>query len=71
MLEELQEKGIRHNSHNTKRTVAQSEKKRSGTGGDPGRVGAHKQKHLHSSTCTCSNLRSFYTNIASFVNKRE
>ena len=42
-------------------------KKRSGTGGDPGRVGAQKQKHVHSSTRTCSNLRSFYTNIDSFV----
>ena len=40
-------------------------------GGDPGRVGAQKQKHVHSSTRTCSNLRSFYTNIDSFVNKRE
>ena len=61
----------RHHSHNTKRTVAQSEKKRSGTGGDPGRVGAQKHKHVHSSTRTCSNLRSFYTNIDSFVNKLE
>ena len=61
----------RHHSHNTKMTAAQSKKKRSGTGEDPGRVEAQKQKHVHSSTRTCSNLRSFYTNIDSFVNKRE
>ena len=49
----------------------QSKKTRSGTGRDSGRAGAQKQKYVHTTTRTCSNLRSFYTNIDSFVNKRE
>ena len=73
MLEELQEKGITNTTVIIRKgQLYKVKKKRSGTGGgDPGRVGAQKQKHAHSSTRTCSNLRSFYTNIDSFVNKRE
>ena len=69
MLEELQEKGITDTTVIIRKGQLHKVKNRSGTGGDPGRVGAQKQKHVHSSTR--SNLRSFYTNIDSFVNKRE
>ena len=65
------ERNDRHYRHNSKRTTTQSKKTRSGTGGDSGRVGAQRQKYVHTTTRTCSNLRSFYTNVDSFVNKRE